>query len=584
MWSTPCSRATSTVRSLEPSSITSHSTESTPGTSRGRSASVPGSVASSLKHGIWMISFMTAGRSGGPAAPATHLTLAAPMESATLTRPRRGSRVAARLRAVPAAAWARAAFGVLTLTTLLGFVVYPTYPNYDSYYSLIWGREVAHLHVPSFEAYRGPTEHPLAIAFGAVLSLLGRSADRVLVGLTLVSFLVLVWGVYRLGRVAFTPLVGGIAAALLVTRFDFPFLAARGYIDIPYLALVIWAAVLEAERPRRGAAVLVLLAAAGTMRPEAWILIALYYLWVAWPADWPTRARYAALAAVGPALWMGVDAAVTGDPLWSIHHTTGLAEELGRSRTLSQIPSAIPFFLNQIVKLPVLIGGGAGLVLALWIAPRRVAMPLTLLVTGLGTFVLVGLAGLSVIERYLIVPSLGLLIFAAVAVGGWTMLVPGTALRRIWALGAVAIVVFGVVFTATHVKLSNFFTELRFRGDSHAALVRTLDDPKLRAGLRCGPLSVPNHKLIPDTRWLLDLPRGRVVARTDKRARGAQRSRGGAVRARAPGDPAPGLQPGERPARDPDPRPALLRAGGRQRLLLRLCPLSVSTRRPPARR
>jgi hypothetical protein len=440
------------------------------------------------------------------------------MESATLTRPGLGPGFAARLRAVSAAAWARAAFAALGLTTLVGFVVYPTYPNYDSYYSLLWGREVLHGHLPSFEVYRGPTEHPLAIAFGAVLSVLGRGADRVLVGLTLATFLVLVWGVYRLGRVAFTPLVGGIAAALVCTRFDFPFLAARGYIDIPYLALIIWAAALEAERPRRGTPVLLLLAAAGTMRPEAWILIALYYLWVAWSADWPTRARYAALAAVGPLLWMGVDAVVTGDPLWSIHHTSGLAEELGRSRTLSEIPSAIPFFLNQIVKLPVMIGGIAGLLIAIWVAPRRVAMPLALLLAGLGTFVLVGLAGLSVIERYLIVPSLALMIFAAVAVGGWTMLRPGVLVRRAWALGAMAIVVFGVVYTATHVKLSNFFTELQFRGDAHASLVRTLDDPRVRAGLRCGPLSVPNHKLIPDSRWVLDLPRARVVARTDRRA------------------------------------------------------------------
>ena len=54
---------------------------------------------------------------------------------------------------------------------------------------------------------------------------------------------------YRLGRIAFTPLVGGVAAALTLTRFDFGFLAARGYIDIPYMALVVWAAVLEAAPP-----------------------------------------------------------------------------------------------------------------------------------------------------------------------------------------------------------------------------------------------------------------------------------------------------------------------------------------------
>ncbi len=58
MWSTPCSRATSMVRSVEPSSITSHSTESIPSTDRGRSARVPGRVRSSLKQGIWMMSFI----------------------------------------------------------------------------------------------------------------------------------------------------------------------------------------------------------------------------------------------------------------------------------------------------------------------------------------------------------------------------------------------------------------------------------------------------------------------------------------------------------------------------------------------
>ena len=58
MWSTPCARATSTVRSVEPSSMISHSTTSKPATSRGRSASVTGSVSSSSRQGIWMISFM----------------------------------------------------------------------------------------------------------------------------------------------------------------------------------------------------------------------------------------------------------------------------------------------------------------------------------------------------------------------------------------------------------------------------------------------------------------------------------------------------------------------------------------------
>ena len=56
------------------------------------------------------------------------------------------------------------------LRPLVGFLVYPTYPNYDSYYSLLWGREILHGDLPCFEAYRAPTEHPLAVLFGALLA------------------------------------------------------------------------------------------------------------------------------------------------------------------------------------------------------------------------------------------------------------------------------------------------------------------------------------------------------------------------------------------------------------------------------
>ena len=196
--------------------------------------------------------------------------------------------------------FAKAAFALLCIGSLVGFLVYPTYPNYDSYYSLLWGREVLDLQAPTFEGFRVPTEHPLAIVAGAALSLLGDVGDRVWIALIIASYLWLVAGVYRLGRIAFTPLVGMIAAALLLTRFDYAFLTARGYIDIPYMAMVVWAAALEAERPRRGTSVLVLLALAGLLRPEAWVLAALYWCWVAWKASWRQRAAVRGAGRRGP--------------------------------------------------------------------------------------------------------------------------------------------------------------------------------------------------------------------------------------------------------------------------------------------
>jgi hypothetical protein len=436
------------------------------------------------------------------------------MEGSTLTRPEPGTTSARpELRF-----WdrgdrlAKIAFALLCVATLVGFFVFPTYPVYDSYYSLLWGRDLWHGDGLVFDGFRYPTQHPLTIAAGFVLQFFGEWADRLWVLLILASFLVLVAGLYELGKVAATPLVGAIAALLLLTRFDYPFLAARGYLDIPYMALVVWAAIMEWRRPRRGVSVLVLLSLAGLLRPEAWFLAAMYWCWVAWKASWRRRFVYAALAASGPVIWCLVDYAVTGDPMFSLNYTSASAEDLGRQRPLSELPAAIPTFFENLVKLPVFAAAGLGLVLGVVISPRRMIMPLVVLGSGLVTFVAIGVGGASVIERYLAVPALALMVLAAVAIGGWTMLVPGW-VRTAWMVGAVAVVIFGVVFTATRLNLARFDNELRFRGQAHADLTEVLKDPKVQAGLRCGPLTGPNHKIVPDARWIAGLPEGSVLAR-----------------------------------------------------------------------
>ncbi|HEX6698057.1 MAG TPA: hypothetical protein VF080_14715, partial [Solirubrobacteraceae bacterium] len=265
----------------------------------------------------------------------------------------------------------------------------------------------------------------------------------------------------------------------------------------------------------RGTPVFVLLALAGLMRPEAWLLTGLYWLWCIVPATWPQRVRYTLLTAASPIVWTLTDWWATGRPLFSLQHTSGLAEELGRqSSGLSQVPTATWRFLQNLDKVPVLYAGILGLILAVVLVPRRLGMPLALAAIGMGTFVLVGLAGLSVIDRYLLVPSLVVMVFAAVALGGWTMLRAGR-LQKAWAVASALLVVYGVVFTVTRVNFSTFTNELVFRGDSHASLKALLNNPKVRAGMRCGPVSTPNHKLIPDSRWILKAPVSKVIARSD---------------------------------------------------------------------
>jgi hypothetical protein len=122
---------------------------------------------------------------------------------------------------------------------------------------------------------------------------------------------------------------------------------------------VIWAAALEAERPRRGTPVFVLLALAGLMRPEAWLLSGLYFLWTFLPATWPERVRFGILTWLGPAVWVALDWWATGEPLFSLTHTSGLAEELGRQRTLREVPSASVEFLRELAKPPVFYAGWA---------------------------------------------------------------------------------------------------------------------------------------------------------------------------------------------------------------------------------
>jgi hypothetical protein len=80
-------------------------------------------------------------------------------------------------------------------------------------------------------------------------------------------------------------------------------------------------------------------------------------------------------------------------------------------------------------------------------------------------------------------------------------------------VAATLIVVGGVAYTATHLNLSRFDNELRFRGQAHDDLTAVLADPKVKAGLRCGPLTGPNHKIVPDSRWIANLGDGDVWAR-----------------------------------------------------------------------
>jgi hypothetical protein len=433
----------------------------------------------------------------------------------------------------------------MCVAALAGYFAFPTFPTYDSFYALLWGRDLLHAHLPDFHVYRGPTEHPLAITFGALCSIFGQGGARLVVLGSIASFVALVAGVYRLGRLCFGPVVGAVAGLLVLSRFFVENLAAQGYLDITYVALVVWAAALEVQRPRRGRPVLLLLAAAGLLRPDAWLLIGLYWLWCSWPALAKARAgngagargtadagsgaaavpirtvvEYLALAGIAPVLWLGLDAIVTGNPLYSLHSTSGLAAELERTQGFSEVLSSTWAYAVRIDKLPVVLGSIGGLLSTVWLMPKRMLVPLVLLASLLFVFVAEGAAGASVVDRYMVGAAVVMLIFCAVALGGWSTLQPGSWPRRVWIVGALALTAYGVHQVGTTLNLESLRNTLAYHEDFHQGLASALHSPAVKRSLkRCPLLSLPNNKLIPDARWILDTVGQRdIVARSQARA------------------------------------------------------------------
>jgi hypothetical protein len=397
----------------------------------------------------------------------------------------------------------------------------PTYPNYDSYYHLVWGRELLDGASPSFEAYRAPTQHPLYLALCALLAgVFGGDADRALVLVAALSLVGLVWAVLRTGRAVFGTWPGIAAALLTGSSFALLLYAARAYVDVPFLALVFWAAALEAERPReRAPIVMTLLAVAGLLRPEAWLLAGAYWLWIAWPLRSGVRPGLLALAAAAPLAWAAVDLWVTGDPLHSLNATSDLAGELNRERGIENVPEALVRFLADALRPPVLLAALGGLALAAWRREGRSPhVPIALLGCGVLAFVAAGVAGLSLLPRYLTIPAVALTIYAGYAAAGWLSLPAGSRLRRRWAGGLAVLALVGAGFVVARASVvDRFVAELRYIRSTHGDLTAILAEPAVLAGRACGPVTLPNYRLVPDTRWILDAGPTDVGARSAKR-------------------------------------------------------------------
>ena len=425
------------------------------------------------------------------------MAVAAPARPAPA--PRTGARAA---RLAPAALTAAA------VAVLLDVVYGPWYLNYDARYALLWARDLAHGFAPEYRAAFAPTPHPGQTAVALLALPFGAAADDLLVLAVLLAFGALVYLTYRLGAELFGPPAGAVAALVVLTRPALERDALLAYQDIPFAAVVVGAVLLEARKPRRGTAVLALLAVAGLLRPEAWLLSGLYVLWTWRGRDNRARAALVALAAAAPVIWAATDWLITGDPLHSLHGTADLAIANDRRRTLAEVPYWTARYFGFALREPLALGVPIGLAFAYFHARRRALLPLAVVAAMTAVFAVGPLFGLPLIRRYVEAPAVLLTLFYGLAVCGWAALPAGPSRRR-WLAAGVFAAVLSVAWLPWHARMlrgleRRLDRESRLYGD----LQRAVTAPEVRAAFaRCPDLTAGDHRPIPYARlWLGGAP------------------------------------------------------------------------------
>ena len=351
--------------------------------------------------------------------------------------------------------------------------------NSDAMWALAWGRQIVHGVMPDFSI--GPTPHPLPNLAGIVLSPLGSAAEWTLLGLAWLAggaLLALVGAVA--GRLGDWP--AAIAApVLLLTLIPTMLSVAPGFVDVPYAALVLAAVALEVARPRRGALTLAVLAVAGLLRPEAWLLSGMYWLWLL-PALPTTRARvaHAALVAVAPVIWAGADLIATGDPTFSFTHTADATPGSGRDHGPSAIVHLPRFAVDNAGTL-ICLGALAGFAALAHDDRGRLVFGWLVATTAASAAPI--LAGTPLNERYFLATFALLCVFAAAGALRW-LRAPRAAYRYAGLAVCVLLAIQAVVNLGDVRDLRRIMTADNGRREAARAV--------LTAGrLPCGPLVVP---------------------------------------------------------------------------------------------
>lgn len=409
---------------------------------------------------------------------------------------------------------ARPALAVIFVAAVAGLaaVLEPNaYPSYDYAFVLASAQDVLEGRATGYEVpVYSPVSHPLTLVCALAAVPFGDGAFAIFTVLGLGSLGLLCWALLRIGALLGSWPAGLLAAALVFTSPPIFELAARNPGDVGFAALVAAATAVELARPRRGATVFVLLALAGLLRPEAWLLAGLYWLYLLPGREWPERLRLAALAAAAPLAWMATDALLTGDPLHSVEVTRVYTDKAAATASLDEVWKA----LESVSGWPLVLGALAGAALAWRDGRRTVAVPLVAGTVALLATIAPSLLGESpVLRRYLVLPAAMIAVLFALVALGWT---GARNAKAAWSAGGLALAALAIIVLAN---------DREHQWDSHrrdqAERVALLDHlqpwataPAQRAYLTapaCHPIRVPGYGYRPYLRYWLNVP-ARAVA------------------------------------------------------------------------
>jgi hypothetical protein len=372
-------------------------------------------------------------------------------------------------------------------TAVLWVVLGRGYLGYDTEWALIWGGEIAAGELPDYAAVpETPTPHPLTNALAALVSTLGDAAPTFLLVAHVAALVTLAYQLFELGRVLVAWPVGALAAAVALTRPQLVQQTLYASLDVVFLALVASAAVAEARRPRRGTAVLVLLALAGLLRPEGWLLAAAYTVYLLVTGDGRRRPGLIALGVAGPLVWALADLIVTGDPFHSRNSTAQLADALaeGRGGRAAETPSPWDH-LRYAITAPVAVCGLAGLLAGVALLRSRVLVPAAIFALGAGAFLALEIADIPRVVRYVMMPATMLVLFCGVAAFGWRGVEARPRLRPAWMLAGLAVPAVLLFSVPDDVRrIGRVAEDSRRTGDSVRDLDRLAETPAVSAASR----------------------------------------------------------------------------------------------------